>query len=151
MLLLILHLAHFRVSMCLLYWEPSCISPELSGKRIISLHLLATIPLMLRMCHKDTLLAPVQLGVHQDPKVFPLPAVFPLGVPHPVVVPGFVPPLVQDLAFPFVELTEVPVGSFLQPVEVFLNGSMALQWINCYSQLCTAWVLYTGIHLKDSD
>lgn len=82
---------------------------------------------MLRMCHKDTLLAPVQLGVHQDPKVFPLPAVFPLGVPHPVVVPGFVPPLVQDLAFPFVELTEVPVGSFLQPVEVFLNGSMALQ------------------------
>lgn len=125
MLLLILHLVHFGVSMSLLYWKPSCISPELSGKRSISLHLLATIPLILKMCHKGTLLAPVQLGVHQDPKVFPLPAAFPLGVPHPVVLPGFVSPQVQDLAFPFVELKDVPVGSFLQPV--FLNGSMALQ------------------------
>ena len=36
----------------------------------------------------------------------------------------------QDFALPFADLREVPVGPFLQPVEVPLHGSTPIQSVN---------------------
>ena len=47
---------------------------------------------------------------------------FPAGQPQPVLVPGVVPPEVQDFTLPLVEPREAPVSPFLQPVEVPLNA-----------------------------
>ena len=46
-----------------------------------------------------------------------------------MLVPDVVPPQVQDLAFPFVELREIPVCTILQPVEVPLDGSASVSYI----------------------
>jgi len=48
---------------------------------------------------KGTLLAHVQLGVHEDPDVLFCYAAFQLGGLQHVLVPGVVPPQGQDLAF----------------------------------------------------
>lgn len=45
-----------------------------------------------------------------------------------------VPSQMQNFAFVFAELHEVPVGLFLQPVETPLNGSRALQQISSFPQ-----------------
>jgi len=66
------------------------------------------------VCHKSTLLAHVQHGVHQDPQALFCQAAFQMSGPQP----GVVPPQVRDFALLFVDLPEVPVISFLQPVEV---------------------------------
>ncbi|GAB0186707.1 ectonucleotide pyrophosphatase/phosphodiesterase family member 3 [Grus japonensis] len=55
------------------------------------------------------------------------------GLQH-LLVPGVVPPQVQDFALPLVGLHEVPVNPFLQPVEVPLDGSMTLWHISHSSQ-----------------
>jgi len=52
-------------------------------------------------------------------------ALQPGGSQH-VLVPGVVPPLLQDFALSLLELHEVPVSPFLHPVEVPLDGSMTL-------------------------
>lgn len=44
-------------------------------------------------------------------------------------MPGLVLSQVQNFAFPFVEMHEVPVGLVLQPVEASLNGSTAIYCI----------------------
>ena len=49
-------------------------------------------------------------------------------------MPGLVPPKVQYLAFPLVELHEVPVGPLPQPADASLNGSTTLWRISYSSQ-----------------
>ena len=84
--------------------------------------------------NKGTLLAHVQLGVHQDPHVLFCKAAFqPVGPQH-VLVDGVVPPQVQDFALPLVEQHEAPVSPFLQLVQVPLNGSTTLWCIGPSSQ-----------------
>ena len=41
--------------------------------------------------------------------------------PQSVLVHGLIPPLLQDVAFPFAEVPEVPVSPLLQPVKVPLQ------------------------------
>ncbi|CAM9285466.1 unnamed protein product, partial [Bubo scandiacus] len=71
-------------------------------------------------------LAHVQLGVHQDTQGFFYQAAFHLSGPQHIVVCGVVPPQVQDYALLFLELHEVLVIPFMQPVEVPLDDSMTL-------------------------
>jgi len=56
-----------------------------------------------------------------------------LGSPEDVQMPEIVPSQVQDFAFSLVELREVPVSPFLQPVKVILNGSTTLWCISHFS------------------
>ncbi|KAK4811113.1 LOW QUALITY PROTEIN: hypothetical protein QYF61_016399 [Mycteria americana] len=83
------------------------------------------------LCHKGTLLAHIQLSIHQDTQVFFCKAAFQLVGPQPVLVHGIIPPQVQDLALPLVELHEVPPISPL--VEVPLNVSTTIWYISNYS------------------
>lgn len=53
-----------------------------------------------------------------------------------VLVPAVVPSQVQDSSFSLTELHGVPVGSFLQPVEVTLNGSMTLWCTSHFFHSC---------------
>ncbi|GAB0175715.1 cAMP-dependent protein kinase inhibitor alpha [Grus japonensis] len=70
----------------------------------------------------------------QDPQVLFCQAAFQLGSPQHVLVPGVVPPQVQDFPLPFVELHEVPDSPFLQPVKIPPDGSMILWFISLCSQ-----------------
>ena len=85
-----------------------------------------------RLCSKGTSLAHVQLRVCQDLRAFSAkqPSTWVALSMHWWV--GF---FSQGLGFaiPFVELHEVPVGSFLQPVKVLLDGSMTLWCRGCHS------------------
>ncbi|KAK4828339.1 hypothetical protein QYF61_026000 [Mycteria americana] len=80
---------------------------------------------------QGTLLAHVQLGVHQDPQVLVCQAAFQTDSPQSVLVHGVsspghgIPPQVQDFALPLVELHEVPVSPFLQPVEFCIISKLA--------------------------
>ncbi|GAB0181886.1 cAMP-dependent protein kinase inhibitor alpha [Grus japonensis] len=56
-------------------------------------------------------------------------AAFQLSSPQYVLVDGVVPPQAQDFALPLVELCEIPVSPFLQPVEVPLDGITAFWYI----------------------
>ena len=56
------------------------------------------------LCHKDTLLACVQLGVHQNPQILLCKVAFQLGGLQLVLVHGAVPSQMQDFAFLCVEL-----------------------------------------------
>ncbi|KAK4810833.1 hypothetical protein QYF61_008805 [Mycteria americana] len=96
----------------------------LGGKRVGDPLLLVEPPsaaLASGMVGKGTLLAHVQLGVHQDPQV-----------------------QVQDFALPLVELHEVPVSPFLQSVQVPLDGSTTLWHISHSSQICVISKLAEG-------
>ena len=73
-----------------------------------------------------------------------LPSCFPAGCPHHTLVHGVVLPQVQDLAFPLVELQEVPVSLFLPPLPMPLNGSTTACCINHYSQFCIICRLAEG-------
>ena len=86
---------------------------------------------------KGTLLAHTQGGVHQDPKVLSCQVAFQPSGPQPVLlVHGVVPPQKQNFALPLIALHEVLVSPFLQPVEVPLDGSTALQCISHSSLFC---------------
>ncbi|KAK4810954.1 hypothetical protein QYF61_013362, partial [Mycteria americana] len=79
-----------------------------------------------------------------------LPSCFPAGRPPAcVLVHGVIPPLVQDLALPLVELHEIPVSPILQLVKVPLDGSMTLWRISCSSQfgVICKWL---GVHSAPS-
>ena len=134
--------------MSISYWEASnwaqyatcgLSSAEQRG-RVTSLDLLVIFCLMqprillALLWGKGTLLPPVQPGVHQDPQVFFCQAAFQPGGPQHILVHGFVPPQVQDCALLFVELDEVPVSPFLQPVVVPLDGSTTVGCISHSSQ-----------------
>lgn len=61
------------------------------------------------------------------------------------LVDGIFPPLVQDLAFPLVELQEVLIGPFVWPVKVPLCGSMSLCCISPSSQIFIACRFAEGV------
>lgn len=82
------------------------------------------------------LLAHGQLAVRLRSKVFlHRPALQMVG-PECVLVPGVTPPWLQDLALPLVELHDVPVSLFLQPIKVPLDGSMTFWYVSHFSQFC---------------
>ncbi|KAK4833070.1 hypothetical protein QYF61_027732 [Mycteria americana] len=91
-----------------------------------------------------TLLAHVQLGVHQNPQVLLCKTALQLGDPQHVLDHGAVPSLVQDFALLLVEFREVSVIPFLQPVEVLLDGSMTLWCISCSAQFCITSKIIEG-------
>ena len=68
-------------------------------------------------------------------------AAFQLAGPQPVYICGVIPPQLQDFVFPFVELYEVPVGPFLQPVS---NGSTSVWSISHSFQFCIMYKLAEG-------
>lgn len=49
---------------------------------------------------------------------------------------GVILPLVQDLAFPYAEIHEIPVGPFLLPVGVPLSDHAAIWCISLSFQFC---------------
>ena len=61
-----------------------------------------------------------------------------------VIVHGVIPSRTQDLAFPLVELHDVPVSPFLLHVEVPLNCSTTSWCISHSSQFCTICKLSDG-------
>lgn len=65
-------------------------------------------------------------------------AAFQLGVPQHLLVQGLVRPCpgLQDFALPLVELHEVPVSPFLQPVKIPLIDSRTLRRVSLSSRLC---------------
>ena len=81
---------------------------------------------------------------------------FPPGWPKHVLVPGVVPPEVQDFPRPVVELHDVLVCPFLQPVHIPLDGSMTLWYMSYFSQFCVICqlaedTLYPIVHLTNED
>lgn len=66
------------------------------------------------------------LGHHQDTQDIFHTATFHLGIPRHVIVPGIVPPQIQDCTLSLVELLEIPFSSFLQLTEISLDGSTTL-------------------------
>lgn len=83
------------------------------------------------------------IAVHQDPQVLLCQPAF---QPQHGPVHAVVPPWVQDSAFPFVELHEVPLCPLLQPVKVPLNSSTHNCCINHCSQFCIIWKLVEAAH-----
>jgi len=59
-------------------------------------------------------------------------------------MPAVVPPHMQDFALPSVELHEVPVSPFLQPVQVSLDGSTTLSRVSYFSPFCVICKLAEG-------
>ncbi|PKU41106.1 hypothetical protein llap_8596 [Limosa lapponica baueri] len=55
---------------------------------------------------------------------------------QPMLVHGVIPPQRQGFAVPFVELHEVPLCTFLHPVEITLNGNTTIHCINNSFQFC---------------
>lgn len=94
------------------------------------------------LCSKDTLLAFVQLAVHQDTQVLFCQAVFQLRGAKYVLVPGVASPLGQDLTILPAELPEFPVNPFPKPVQAPLDVSMNPQThqtflsVLCHLQIC---------------
>lgn len=82
---------------------------------------------------------------NSDPQVLLCKAAFKLISPQHVLLIGVFPPQVQELAFPFAELHKVPVGPFLQPVDVPLMAAplSATPPILCTSSLCQ-WGCYVS-------
>lgn len=64
--------------------------------------------------------------VHQDPQVFLGKAVFQLVSPQHVLMHGVISPQGKNFVFLHVEMHEVRLSPFLQPVQIPLNGSTAL-------------------------
>ncbi|KAK4827979.1 hypothetical protein QYF61_022681 [Mycteria americana] len=73
-----------------------------------------------------------------------LPSCFAAGWSQHVLVHGVVPRQVQNLAFSFTEVHKVPVSSFLQPVQVPLDGSTPLWPVTHSSQFCVICKLAEG-------
>jgi len=65
---------------------------------------------------EDTLLAQVQLAIHQDPQVLFDKSVLHLFIPQLVLTVGIATTQVQDLTFGFVEPPEVLLGPLLKPI-----------------------------------
>lgn len=76
-------------------------------------------------------LADVQLLVLQDHQVLFRKAVPQTADPPLALLHELFPSQMQDFLFAFVELNEIPDNPLLQPVEVPLNISPALQGVDC--------------------
>lgn len=71
---------------------------------------------------KGTLLAHVQLDLYQETQVFFCKAAFQANVSKHLLVPGAMPPQVQNFTLPFVLLHKVSVDPFLQLLKIPLEG-----------------------------
>ncbi|KAK4831745.1 hypothetical protein QYF61_018943 [Mycteria americana] len=84
---------------------------------------------------EHTLLAHVQLFIHQYPQVLLCRAALNPFIPQPVLIPGVALTQVQDPALGLVESHEVHAGPILQLVQVPLDGIPSLRCVNCTTQL----------------
>ncbi|KAK4813810.1 hypothetical protein QYF61_026414, partial [Mycteria americana] len=84
---------------------------------------------------KRTLLAHVQLFVHQYPQVLFRRATLDHIIPQPVLKPRIAPTQVQNVALGLVEPHEVHTGPLLELVQVPLDGILSLRRVNCTTQL----------------
>lgn len=66
-----------------------------------------------------------------------------MGDPQHVLVPGVVPPEVQNYQLPL-ELHDVPVRPFLQTIYIPLDNSTILWCVCFFSQFCIIWSLADG-------
>ncbi|KAK4830182.1 hypothetical protein QYF61_008973 [Mycteria americana] len=82
-----------------------------------------------------TLLAHVQLFIHQYPQVLLHRAALNPFISQPVLIPGVALTQVQDPALGLVEPHEVPIGPLLQLVQVPLDGIPSLRGVNHTTQL----------------
>ena len=80
-------------------------------------------------------MAHVQLFVHQYPQVFPSRATLKPFIPQPVLIVGFAPTQMQDLALGLVEPHEVHKGPVLEPVHVPLDSILFFWCVSCTTQL----------------
>lgn len=94
---------------------------------------------------RGMLLVHYQLLVHQDPRSFSAKQFSSYSVPA-TCYPEFSPPKVQDLAFPFAELHEIPVDPFLHPIKVHLGSSRTVWSVNHSYQIfiCNAFCWRNG-------
>ncbi|KAK4810951.1 hypothetical protein QYF61_013359 [Mycteria americana] len=92
-----------------------------------------------------TLLAHVQLFIHQYPQVLLCRAVLNPFIPQSVLIMGIALTQVQALALGLVELHEGHMGPLLKPVQVPLDGIPSLQQINCTTQLGVIHKLAEGV------
>jgi len=121
--------------MCLTLQSPEldtavqmCLTSAEESGRITSLNLLVmhlaqgTIG---HLCCKGTLFTLDQLATHQDPTRTPrclsYRAPFQPASPQPILMPGVIPPQVQDLTLPLAELHKILVCSVLQAVKACLS------------------------------
>lgn len=72
-----------------------------------------------------------QLPAHQDPLSK---STFQVFIPQHIQLPGFIPSQMQEFIFPSVELHEIHVSPFIQPVKVPLKGSTTLWCVSHSSQ-----------------
>jgi len=105
---------------------------------------------------KCTLLAHVELLIHQYPQVFLLRAALEPLSAQPVLVFGIAPTHMKELAPGLVELHAVHTGPPLQPVKVPLNGIPSLQSVNHTTQLVVVGKLDEGalsptVHVASKD
>ncbi|KAK4816603.1 hypothetical protein QYF61_018651 [Mycteria americana] len=84
---------------------------------------------------KCTLLAHVQLFIHQYPQVLLHRAALNPLIPQSVLTLGIAPTQMQDLACGLVQLCDVHRGSLLKHVKVPLDGTPSLKPINCTTHL----------------
>lgn len=84
------------------------------------------------LCHKGMLLVHVQV-VCQDSQMLLCRATFQLASTQPILVHGINLPQLQDLVLNIIWLHEIPVCSFLQPVNTSLNAYTATWHIRCIS------------------
>lgn len=98
------------------------------------------------LCRKGTVLAHVQFGIQKDTQVLFCNTAFQIGDLQHILVCGIVPYKVQDLALFIVELHRVPVSPFVQLVEVPLDGSATLWFVNHSSKFFVTSRLAEGTH-----
>ncbi|KAK4831083.1 hypothetical protein QYF61_015281 [Mycteria americana] len=103
-----------------------------------------------------TLLARVQLFIHQYPYVLlPRAALNPFN-PQPVLISGVALTQVQDPALGLVEPHEVHISPLLELVQVPLDGILSLRCVNCTTQLGVICKLAEGalkptVYVTDED
>ena len=79
---------------------------------------------------EDTLLAHVQLAIHQYPQIRFSRAVLNPFIPQFMSIMGVATTKVQDIALSFVRPHEVLLGPLLEPVWVFLDGIPSLRLVS---------------------
>ncbi|PKU44015.1 hypothetical protein llap_5686 [Limosa lapponica baueri] len=86
---------------------------------------------------EHTLLAHVQLFIHQYAQVLLGRSALNPFIPHPILIPGVALSQVQDPALGLVELHEVHMGPLLELVQAPMDGIQSLRHDNCTTQfLC---------------
>lgn len=96
------------------------------------------------LLHKIMLLTQGQTGIHQNSQVLFCKAVFHPEIPQPLLRHGIFTSQGQNFALPFAELCGIPIGPFLQSVEVPLDACTTLRCISCFLNFCVTCRLAEG-------